>query len=378
MARADFVRTRLTHSIEVASVARSILSEILAIANNEFWDKEHNQAISELLEATCLAHDLGNPPFGHFGEDAIRHWFLEDGQTYLDSLNEEERLDFLRFEGNAQGLRTILKLANHEGLKLSLDTIAAFVKYPWISSISPYPNKFKFGIFQSEILDYREVASTLKLPLIKTDCWTRHPLVYIMEAADDLCYRLIDYQDGVRLKKIAFSDARTLLQEFLLDRYQEKSVPEHELERNLAVVFGIFTQKIAWSFCELLRNQKPDSELRPQGLLDRVLSQNQTYKQFFKTIADESLEKCYSDRDVIKIELAGKKMISSLLSQFVPAVLYTKSDRGDYSRLLKLLPEKKESSRTYDKIQRVTDYICGMTDSFACNLYQELGGLNLY
>ncbi len=378
MARADFVRTRLTHSIEVASVARSILSEILAVANHKFWDQDHNQAISELLEATCLAHDLGNPPFGHFGEEAIRQWFILDGLKYLEDLPEAQKQDFLRFEGNAQGLRTILKLANHEGLKLSADTIAAFVKYPWVSTIQPHPKKNKFGIFQSEIKDYREVAKILDLKPIQADRWGRHPLVYIMEAADDLCYRLIDYQDGVRLKKIAFSEAQTLLSQFLGQKYQEKLIPEHELERNLAVVFGIFTQEIAQAFCDLMENPLAETESTPTGLMDKILWQNQDYSRFFTTIAKESYEKCYSDRDVIKIELAGQKMISSLLSQFVPAILNNQSGRGDYARILKLLPQRSESHHTYDKLQRVTDYICGMTDSFACNLYQELGGLNLY
>lgn len=226
----DYIRTRLTHSMEVSTVGRSLG---LAIGRdvvkrhklddgNDPLNQIDQSDFGNVLAAACLAHDIGNPPFGHAGEDAIRHWFLDDKYHLLKAVNvPEKRADLKAFEGNAQGLRILTRLAGWReqgGLRLSCATLGTFMKYPMGSrvtgqNIENEEIRKKFGYFQDDKKIFESIADTLGLLPVSNDCGgrSRHPLSYLLEAADDICYLIVDLEDGYKYKKLKLEDVEGLL-----------------------------------------------------------------------------------------------------------------------------------------------------------------------
>src|SRR4051812_20139828 len=220
----DYVRTRLTHSLEVASVGRSLGARVGdAICKKHFPGGEiHASDVGAIVWAASLAHDLGNPPFGHSGEDAIRHWFTTSAraQEARASFTEAEVRDLECFEGNAQGFRIIarLQMPDNPGLRLTYATLAAFTKYPRASVLPVATNggssTKKFGFFQSESELFEQVATGTGLLRRNPEAlwWSRHPLAFLVEAADDICYRLVDFEDGFRLKHLSYKEVHDCFQ----------------------------------------------------------------------------------------------------------------------------------------------------------------------
>jgi dGTPase len=220
LAESDYVRTRLTHSIEVSCVGRSLGTLVGERVMARGEAAAHNpQKFGEIVAAACLAHDIGNPPFGHSGEKAIRTWFEKAGRSYLEGLTDQQCGDIQNFEGNAQGFRVITHLQNNigaGGLQLTHAVLGAFSKYPRRSHVtgigkSERVSEKKFGFVAADETWFDEVAQNVGLIQRHPGAWARHPLAFLMEAADDICYRIVDLEDGYRLRRVTFAETETLL-----------------------------------------------------------------------------------------------------------------------------------------------------------------------
>ncbi|HEY2343799.1 MAG TPA: dNTP triphosphohydrolase, partial [Chthoniobacteraceae bacterium] len=313
----DFVRTRLTHSLEVSSVGRSLGARAGAeICRRHGLSPEfHASDFGAIVSAAALAHDLGNPPFGHSGEDAIRHWFHASSsaqEARERELTEVERTDFERFEGNAQGFRLVtrLQMPDNPGLRLTCATLGALTKYPRESKLPTDAEPRgasgkKFGFFQSERKSFEMIAA--KLGLLRRHptgaWWARHPLAYLVEAADDICYRLVDFEDGFRLKHLDYEE----VSESFLSVTQEAK--DREVAKRLAdekerVAFlraraiGAAVEQTAALFLE-----KEDAILRgewDEPLLDHIPS-----GPALEEIRRRSVETIYATLRGVEIEAAG-------------------------------------------------------------------------
>lgn len=382
-----FVHNRLTHSLEVASVGRSlgnILSEKLLAKG------ENNPLIMELgavVSASCLAHDMGNPPFGHAGEDAISSYFKNGhGQNLELVLHPEEWNDFVYFDGNANAFRLLSHQFNGRragGFALTFTTLASIVKYPFESVGIKKP---KFGFFQSEKEIYLEIANKLGIKQMSDNPikFARHPLVFLVEAADDICYQLMDLEDAHKLKILAYDQTRDLFLNFydpvsdkdLLRQINEtfKVVTDHN-ERIAYLRAGVINKLVNECIAIFEEEQKAIFEGTFQASL---ISQVQGFSKLaMDDIQSLSVEKIYKDRSVVEIEISGHQIIGTLLESFVEAIL---SPGEAYAkRLISLIPEQYQGNHrsTYEKVQSVIDFVSGMTDLYALDLYRKIKGLNL-
>ena len=215
-AKHDLTHNRLTHSVEVASVGRSLGNHIgLKLKDNHQLPENINpQDIGTVVQVACLSHDMGNPPFGHTGEAALREWFrLPENQIYLQCLSDAEMADVQSYEGNAHTLRIVTNLEmyqNQGGMRLTAATIGSLLKYPWTSDTPNGQNRGKFNIYRTELEFMQHIAAELGLPEIATNTWARHPLSYLMEAADDICYALLDLEDAVEIGMLNASEVEKI------------------------------------------------------------------------------------------------------------------------------------------------------------------------
>ena len=382
-----FVHNRLTHSLEVASVGRSmgnLLSERLIEAGGR------NPLIRELgavVSAGCLAHDMGNPPFGHAGEEAISSYFKNgNGNRLQGLLKPEEWTDLIFFDGNANALRLLshqFRGRREGGFALTYTTLASIVKYPYESVGIDKP---KFGFFQSEKALYREIAGELGILQIRDNPvqFVRHPLVFLVEAADDICYRIMDLEDAHKLKILDFDTTSRLLLNFYDPRKDQES-----LER-IDRVFGVVTdlnERIAFLragvinklVCECMKVFEEKEEAILEGIFQRPLINEvgTPSRVALGEIDGLSLERIYNDRTVVEIELTGFKILGTILDEFVEAV---RSPNSLFSRrLLSLMPEQytPATETLYGKIQSVIDFVSGMTDLYALELYRKIKGISL-
>lgn len=385
-----FVHNRLTHSLEVASVGRSLGSNISRFLKETI--KVATPLVDELgsvTAAACLAHDMGNPPFGHNGEKAISHFFRNgDGRHYRDLINDDHVWnDLVDFEGNANALRLLThKFAGRRagGFALTYTTIASIVKYPYPSGTA---GRKKYGFFQSEKETWLGIASQLGL-LEETDnpgIFVRHPLVYLVEAADDICYQLMDIEDAHKLGILSTEETRALLMAFFdtdADREQIRRI--HEVSNEVtdtneliaflrAWVIGKLVDKCSHIFCD-----NHDAILNGSftGSLIKKL-EGHTAAAMQKCV-DTGLHTIYKHPSVVEIEIAGFKILGSLLKEFTNAVMHP----GDYysGLLLPFIPEQyrvDQQAPLHHKIQTVIDFISGMTDVYALDLYRKINGIGL-
>jgi len=392
----DYVRTRLTHSIEASCVGRSLG----AIVGKEVVSRHK---LSSLLTPTnfgitvgvaCLAHDIGNPPFGHSGEDAIQHWFKTSdvAKALLSRMTSHEKSDLLNFEGNAQGFRILSRLQNADargGLQLTCSTLGAFTKYPREAAI-PYDKGLsagasmkKHGFFQREVDLFQEVADTLGL-LKRTECpksWARHPLAFLVEAADDICYRIIDFEDGFRLGHVTYSDAEDRLLAIIggeakATRLSRIHQPQDKVAYLRSKAINRLTRESAEVFLE-------NEAAILAGSYDEPLVSKIEHSAELEEIKKLSKERVYSVQEVVEVEAAGFEVICGLLEYFVSAATDFAENGKDASAMsrkyLQLLPERyrKSEQDPYKRILRITDYISGMTDSFAVSLYRKFTGISI-
>lgn len=397
-----FVHNRLTHSLEVAVVGRSLGSIIgQKIAqeyekNNEHFQRFYNYELGSVISAACLAHDIGNPPFGHSGEKAISAYFLnlpDEKLNYLkDQLTENQFKDLTNFEGNANGLRLLTHSFNEKtpgGMRLTYTTLAAMIKYPCESGVGLQKNllsRKKYGFFDSERETFQKIAA--EFSLIRNDpdklIYARHPFVFLVEAADDICYQVIDWEDAYRLKIISLEKAIEVLLEFFPEGEGRKN---RKRMRSIVDDISDDKQKIGFLRATVI-NALIDQcasvfwENREQilsGTYEKSLTDDLS-EQISKPLSelrDISNREIYNYRPAVEIELAGYKVLGGLLEEFIPAIMQPQKHTSE--KLLMLLPPqfRYHGDDLYGKLQSVVDFVSGMTDIYAVDVYRKIKGIAL-
>lgn len=387
LAESDYVRTRLTHSIEVSSVGRSLGT----LCGDFILDKTKslpigNQDFGSIVAAACLAHDIGNPPFGHSGEDAIQSWFTLHGQSYLEHLSNAEREDFCKFEGNAQGFRLISRLQNavdRGGFQLTYAVLAAFAKYPR-GSVMPNADKNKisekkFGYVSHDAQNFELVAQETGL-LKKSDAaYVRHPLAFLMEAADDICYGIVDLEDGHRLGRIGFDEARDLLYPIAFQEGVTPSSSYTAIDNDAGRIEYLRARAIGNLITATVTVFKDNYEDIMNGKFEQALVSKSIYSEHLEQILKLSREKIYNTPTVLQIEVAGYEILGGLLKKLVPALLSDESGRsGAHKKIVQIVPQQFAIGTTYyQRLLGVTDFVSGMTDSYALTLFRRLHGIEL-
>lgn len=382
-----FVHNRLTHSLEVACVGRSLANEVsLRLMQRHGEMSASLMSLGDITAAACLAHDMGNPPFGHSGEKAISTFFSEGpGRVFESQLTERQWTDLTNFEGNANAFRLLTHRFNGRrkgGFAMTYSTLASIVKYPYDSSLAG--KRGKFGFFTSEQDDFIKVADELgllRLPSPEgTVKYARHPLVYIVEAADDICYEIMDIEDAHKLKILSTEEVIPLLLSYFdearsshIKRVMETvDDPNEKVAYLRSSIVGALVARCADTFAD---NEEAILKGEFHGsLLDHI---PEPERGGYRRCENLSWEKIYTAPDVVEIELAGTRIISFLLDELVKAVT---QPTLNYSRLLLAkVPGQYEinSSTLYGKIQSVLDHISGMTDVYALDMYRRLNGMSL-
>lgn len=397
LAKSDFVRTRLTHSLEVSCVGRSLGAELgLRLEAEKQMPKGISPGdIGSIVAAACLAHDIGNPPFGHTGESAIGEWFSNTnvGRAAIKQLSPAQKTDFEKFEGNAQGFRILTRLQNshNPGLQLTSATLAAFTKYPRGASLQGGPLKGvswkKHGFFDADKKCFGEIAAAVGLSkkLGKKSVWARHPLAYLVEAADDICYRVNDLEDGFRLKHVTLKEA----QDLLLSIFDQGAAPTKwkDIGTEQDKIGYLRAKAINYLIDQSITHFQKHSGHILEGKLETSLIDGIPSAGALSRIIKISKEKIYKAREVLEIEAAGFQVLGGLLDAFLTAVndIAKKGEKKASAKsqtLFYLLPQQLrvmegEPEDLYLRTLKVTDFISGMTDSFAVSLYKQLTGISL-
>lgn len=382
----DFVHSRLTHSLEVSCVGRSlgkIVGQHILNNNPTLTEKGYDaSAIGSLVAAASLAHDIGNPPFGHSGEDAFRSFFEgEKGLKFKTELSINQWNDLIRYEGNANGFRILTNLNQAGGLRLTASTLAAFTKYPTNSTPieNPAVHLKKYGFFDAEKALFEEVASKVGLKKIEKE-YVRHPLAFLMEAADDICYSIIDFEDGLRLGLIDIKQAYPLFKELLgeslnIDKLQQINSLEEQAGLMRALTINKLTNEAAEIF---IANE---SEIL-NGAFNKSLIKCSKSIAIVQEIKRISIEKVYCSDKVLMIEATGFEVIEGLLDIFISATT-DKFNSLRSQKILQLLPiqylgnNKKPHTDLYTNLLSVCDFISGLSDSQAISLYRKLKGIEI-
>lgn len=388
LSKTDFVHNRLTHSLEVSVVGRSLgrLVGKQIIANYPHLQEVHGYQANDfgaIVAAAALSHDIGNPPFGHSGEKAIGEYFKTgNGLQYKDQLTEKQWQDLIDFEGNANGFSVLA--ASREGieggLRISYATLGAFMKYPKESLPKKPTQKIcdkKYGFFQSDKAFFVEVANELGLISNKhgNDIgFERHPLAYLVEAADDICYTIIDFEDGINLGLISEEYALEYLIKLVKNgidtkKYNELLTKEDRISYLRALAIGSLINDAVAVFME---NEKAILA----GEFPFALMDKSQYKAQMNDIIQISVKNVYQSREVIQKEVMGYKIINNLLDGFCTA--YNKKENGTASNydelLLKLLPERFQFQKKnlYDRLLHICHFVSLLTDGKALELYKTI------
>lgn len=396
--KSDFIHNRLTHSIEVSSVGRSLglLAGLFVLEKHPELKRGDLASVegyvpddfASIVAAACLAHDIGNPPFGHSGEKAIGAFFRSEfGKVYTKELNNQnDRDDLENFEGNAAGFRI---LTHSSGFKLTYATMGAFTKYPWGASVKSggYVIDNKYGFFYSDIERFTTVAEKLKL--VKKDesgqsYYCRHPLSFLMEAADTICYRIIDVEDSVKLRLLDYSTATTLLEKIC----QDTPIPEDmydprkkELLSEADYLSFLRAKSISSLIYQAINVWKENYDQIMSGDFNIELLKKATSKTALNEIKDTIRKKAFNHALVLKIELAGYEILGGLLGEFCGAA-FGHFEEGKNEKLLALIPEQFLIEGNWhldipERLLLITDFVSNMTDSYAIDLYRNLKGINL-
>ena len=383
-----FVHNRLTHSLEVSCVGRSLGNDVASQLLQKHPDltDSHLSEIGSIVSAACLAHDLGNPPFGHSGEKAISTYFSEGkGMALKQELSLMEWDDLTHFEGNANAFRILthqFEGRRKGGFVMTYSTLASIVKYPFSSQLAG--EKSKFGFFLSEEADYQKIAKELGIiQLSRPDeplRYARHPLVYLVEAADDICYQMMDIEDAHKLKLLTHDEAKELYMLFF-DEKRKKRIEEvcrivtdvnEQIAYLRASVIGALIKECTRVFIE--NEEKILAGEFEKALIKHICS---PLKEAYENCSTIALQRIYCSSDVLDIELAGFRVINTLIDLMINAVC---SPEKAYSQLLINRVSKQynvNAPTVYGKIQAVLDYISGMTDVYALDLYRKIKGNSL-
>lgn len=389
LSQTDFVHTRLTHSLEVSVVARSIgrivgeylLQKYPEIAQEGFLKTD----FGTITATAALAHDIGNPPFGHSGEKAIGEFFISgNGKEFQSFLTDKQWQDLINFEGNANGFRILTDNSDgaSSGLRLSYATLGAFIKYPK-ESLPKKPTANiadkKFGIFQAEIPVFNDLAQELGLIKARNDqhiAYHRHPLAFIVEAADDICYTIIDFEDGINLGLIEEDFSLEYFIKLVKDtidtkKYYTLKNKQERIKYLRALAINALINEAAQQFIN-------NEELILAGNFHASLMDRCKYEAQMKDIIKISNEKIYQSKEVIEKEIAGYKILADLLSVFSKAVINDLNHQlSSYDQLIyKLLPSKLQElpENHYDRLLAVCSFVASMSDSYAILLHRKISG----
>ena len=387
LSKTDFVHTRLTHSLEVSVVARS-LGRIVgkALLENHPNLSEKGYKVNDfgaIVAAAALAHDIGNPPFGHAGEKAIGDYFLSGkGQKFKEQLSPKEWQDLIDFEGNANGFKILSQssIGKKGGLRLSYATLGAFIKYPK-ESLPKKPTSHvadkKYGIFQSEASFFKELASKLGLENKSASKYNRHPLAFLVEAADDICYTIIDFEDGINLGLIEEEYALEYLINLVRDsidtqKYYALPNKSSRLSYLRALSIGALIEEAAQQF---LNNEKSILE----GTFNHALLDKCKYEAQINDIIKISIDKIYKSKEVLEKEIAGYRVIADLLNSFCKAAINTLDKKEtNYDKLmLQLVPDyfKEKIMTPYLTLISMAGFVASLSDSQALLLHKKISGL---
>lgn len=385
----DFVHTRLTHSLEVSSVGRSLgrkTGEVILERNAVLARHYSLFDFGAIVAAASLAHDLGNPPFGHAGENAISDFFLQHpaGQRFRSHVTDAEWEDLINFEGNAQGFRILNQ--NRFGLKLTAATLGAFTKYPCPAFFQARDkskrSQKKFGFFQSEKPAFADIAAILNLTATSSESWCRHPLAFLVEAADDICYSIIDLEDGCSLGLVTYQEAKDLFEGVIskgsakLGKLEQLTSRDEKIGFLRALAIGDLTAECAEIFLD-------NEQAILNGSFDASLVEFCSRRQALKEIIRISVEKIYKSRNVVEIEAAGHEVLPGILEEFVATgvSMMQGSTSRKYRNLQLLLPVHAVTAisdrpgDTYHMLRQVVDFVSGLTDKHALSLFRKIKGI---
>ena len=385
-----FVHNRLTHSLEVASVGMSIGNDISRRVIQKQPDLKDTlvEEIGTIVSAACLAHDLGNPPFGHSGEKAIQTFFSEGpGLKIKPMVSSEFWDDITHFEGNANAFRILthrFKGRRQGGFVMTYSMLASIVKYPFASSLAG--NHGKFGFFASEAESYKKIADELGISCKSAPGeplkYARHPLVYMVEAADDICYEIMDIEDSHKLKILSFAETEHLLLSFFDEDIQQKIrqriIDEELTDENEKVVYmrasviGKLENECVAAF--LAHEEEILAGTFEGSLIDHI---SERQKKAYQECEKISYSKIYQSKPVLDIELSGYQIMATLMEVFIEAAV--NPSRFYSKQLLRRVSSQYdiENENLEERIMAVLDYISGMTDIYALDIYQKINGISL-
>lgn len=383
----DHTHNRLTHSVEVASVGRSLGNRVgLMLAKGGYLPADVSPLdIGSVVQVACLAHDIGNPPFGHTGEDALRDWFRQTkNRHFLEGLSEAQQADIQTYEGNAHSLRIVssLEMYLHDGgMRLTAASIGALVKYPWTSDAEPAQQKGKFNIYQAELDYFQEIAKELGLIVKANNTWARHPLSYLMEAADDICYAILDLEDAVEIGILDVKEFEALLGPLV--ELEKIMLIQDERQRCAALrgmVIGECVKEVADTFMRhhesLLTGEFPAKDL--------VSVVNHQVSNLLNNAKKLASDRVYRHRSKVVKEIAAYPCLQLLLQTLVPDTFHFCKNGADALSVrekteLALLERPLQSSDDlYSAYMKVLDYVGGMTDNFAATLAREISGVGIH
>ena len=385
-----FVHNRLTHSLEVACVGRSLGNNVSRGIIQQHPELAHTNIteIGNIVSAACLAHDMGNPPFGHSGEKAISAYFTEGkGQCLKEQFTHApaQWTDIINFEGNANAFRLLAHQfigRRKGGFAMTYSTLASIVKYPYSSYLAN--GKHKFGFFDSEAPIFAQIADELGIICLsepgKPLKYVRYPLVWLVEAADDICYLLMDLEDAHKLKILSTEKTIALMMDFLTPDEQKHAHGIIEMVSDVNEQVSYLRSKLVGVLVEectqvFLENEKAILDGSFSGSLIKHISD--TPRQAYSKCAELSVQKIYRSRDVLEVELAGFRIISTLLDLMVEAV---QNPEREYSKLLIDRVSSQYDIKApdiYNRMLAVLDYISGMTDVYALDIYRKINGNSL-
>jgi dGTPase len=386
-----FVHNRLTHSLEVASVGMSLGNDVATRIVGEIRPDLRGtifEQIGQIVATACLAHDLGNPPFGHSGEKAIQTFFTEGPGKQLQTMVSPEFWDDItHFEGNANAFRLLthqFKGRRAGGFVMTYSTLASIVKYPYASSAAG--KKKKFGFFQSEQSYYERIADEMGIKRLSADGeplrYARHPLVYLVEAADDICYEIMDIEDAHKLKILSYAETERLLLDFFDDENQKKILrrisdeelqdPNEKVVYMRACVIGKLENECVNAF---VNHEEEILGGTFEGSLIDHISDRQ--REAYRRCAALSVQRIYRSRPVLDVELSGYKIMATLMEQMVEAVM--NPDRYYSQQLIDRVSSQYDigAEQLETRLMAVIDYIAGMTDVYALDVYQKINGISL-
>ncbi len=385
-----FVHNRLTHSLEVASVGQSLGNDVARILTEKHPELRGTlfEEIGTIVATACLAHDMGNPPFGHSGEKAIRSFFTEgNGARLKETLPPEIWADITHFEGNANAFRLLahrFKGRRDGGFVMTYSTLASIVKYPYSSFAAAHDGKF--GFFHEELPLYEKIASRLGIRRLSPEgepaAYARHPLVYLVEAADDICYEVMDLEDAFKLKILSYEEATSLLMNFfdkeMKERMQKRINEEAVTDENERV--GYLRARVIGRLVNLCTDAfvaREEEILAGEDVKSLIKLLPETERAAYSRLTQVSRQKIYNSKPVLDIELSGYRIMETLMEQMTAAVVHP--DRFYSQQLISRVSGQYDihAEEPGKRILAVLDYISGMTDIYALDIYQKISGMSL-